>query len=163
MAEIKPFPGKLTKSKALGTPYVLNESQIVWLRTYYPDTSTHPLAALMGCSYQCVVRIAKRHGIAKDRQALRKRLSDIQYKIVRSERLRDKWCLPRKTAYHLPCKIYTKREIRRRWKAITKWGYIPSDYITERFILFYDENTRRSKKFETYSKKAGFEIKEWRE
>ena len=151
----------MTKSKVLGTPYVLNESQAEWLRTYYPYKSTQPLASMMGCMYATVDRIAKRLGIAKDRQALCKRLSDIRHKIVRSERLRDKWCLPRKTTFHLPSRIYTKREIRRRWNAKQKWGYIPGDYVTERFILFYDENTRRNKVFETYCRKAGFEIREW--
>lgn len=160
MTEIEPFPDTLLKSKALGTPYVLTEAQAEWLRRYYPDTSTHTLAALMGCSFQSVLRIAKRYGIAKDRQALRKCLSDIQHGIIRSERLRDKWCLPRRTTYYLPCKIYTKREIKRRWKAKKEWGYIPGDYITERFILFYDKQTNRNKKFEANSIKAGFEIKE---
>lgn len=158
--KIEPFPDTLSKSKAIGTPYVLTEAQAEWLRTYYPNNPSKALSMLMGCSRRTTNNLAKRYGIFKDRVAYPKRLSDIQKKLVESERRRERWGLPRQTNLHLPSKIYTGRELMRRCNSKKKWGYIPGDYITERFILFYDRHTNRNKKFEANSIKAGFEIKE---
>ena len=157
---IDPFPGTLTRSTTLGTPYVLTDEQEAWLRRWYPVENNAVLAHMMGTSCQTFIRIAKKRGLKKHMEAYSKRMSEIQLKIVESERRRDRWGLPRRTTYHLPWKAYTKKEIRRRWNAKRKWGYIPGDKVEERYVIFYDENTRRNKKFETYCIKAGFEIKE---
>lgn len=157
---IEPFPGKLTRSTQWGTPYVLTTEQEVWLRKYYPIEANATITKFLGIRLGTLKTLAKRHGITKDKEALSKILSENQKRLVESERRRERWGLPRKTTYHLPAKKYTKRELIRRWKAKKIWGYIPGDYVEERHVIFYDSQTKRNKKFETYCKKAGFEIKE---
>lgn len=115
---------------------------------------------MLGIGLSTLKTLAHRLGLTKDKEELSKRLSEGQKRLVESERRRGRWGLPRKTTYHLPTKKYTNRELIRRWKAKMTWGYIPGDYVWERYILYYDSQTRRNKKFETYCKKAGFEIKE---
>lgn len=157
---IDPFPGILSRSNSLGTPYVLTDDQAGWLRRFFPVESTEEIARMMGMHRSSVTRIARRLGIAKDREAYLRRLRDIQLRIVESERRRERWGLPRRTGYHLPTRAYTKKEISRRWNAKRKWGYIPGDKVEERYVIFYDGNTRRNKSFEHYCEKNGFTIKE---
>lgn len=164
---IEPFPGKLTRSTQWGTPYVLTTEQETWLSKWYPIESNAVLAQMMGTSYQTLIRMAQKRGLKKDMDAFRQRSKEIQLKIVESERRRDRWGLPRRTTYHLRNKILTKKEIKRRWKAKQK-GYIVMDARTEegwrqRYTIYYDGDTQRNRKFETFCKKAGFEIKEWEE
>lgn len=158
--KIVPFPGKINKSKSLGTPYVLTEEQVEWLRRYYPNNATGEIGKIMGLARTSVTRIAQRLGIAKDRIVYPQRLREIQLKIIESERRRDRWGLPRRTNLYLPRKAYTKKEIRRRWTAKRRWGYIPGDSMEERYIIFYDEHTKRNRIFEHYCIKNGFRIEE---
>lgn len=160
---IDPFPDTLTRSNTLGTPYVLTDKQEEWLRRWYPVENNAVLAQLMGVSCSTFIRMAKKRGIKKDMETYSKRMSEIQKRIVESERRRDRWGLPRRTTYHLREKKLTKKEIHRRWKA-KKWGYIIIDARSEEgfqrhHTIYYDEHTRRNKKFEIYCIKAGFEIR----
>lgn len=165
--KIDPFPGTLERSSSWGTPYVPTEEQAAWLCKWYPVCNNDVIAKMMGIGCSTVIRFAKRMGIVKDKGALSRRYSEIQKKIIESERRRDRWGLPRRTTYHLPHNNLTKREIIRRWKAKKKLGYIVVDARTEewnkRKVIYYDGNTSRSKKFEKYCRKAGFHIKEWDE
>lgn len=166
MAEIEPFPGKLTKSKALGTPYVLNESQIHWLAEWFPVTEDRTLMKMMGCSYMSVRRLAEKHGIKKDRVAMRERFSQTMKNIIESERRRDRWGLPRNTSLMLAHKPYSSSQTAVRHRAIKQGYVLATDCSYEgghRYVIYYDENTKRNAKFEKTYRKHGFEIKEWRE
>lgn len=160
---IDPFPGTLSRSTTLGTSYVLTDEQEAWLVKWYPIETNAILAQMMGVCCSTFIRMAKKHGLRKDMDAFRQRSRQIQLKIVESERRRDRWGLPRRTTYHIRAKKLTQKEITRRWKA-KKWGYIIADARSEegwrqRYIIYYDEHTRRNKKFEIYCIRAGFEIR----
>lgn len=159
------FPGFLAKSGSLGTPYLLTDEQLDWFRQYRPTTSDHTIARLMGVSYQTVRRMAARLGIAKDRASLGARLRQIQLDIVQSERRRMKWGLQRRTTYHLPSVPYTRAQVIKRWRAHSQFGYILSDDCSDeggsRYVIYYDEHTRRNKVFERYAIKNGFSIEPW--
>ncbi len=161
---IDPFPGQMRRCAAWGTPYILTPEQEAWLRKWYPIEKNDVLALMMGvCHYSTIIRLAHKLGLKKDRAAYAKRMSEVQLKLVESERRRGRWGLPRRTTYHLPTRILTKAEIRRRWNAKLR-GYIIADARSEegwwqRHTIYYDENTNRNKKFEIFCKKAGFEIK----
>ena len=162
MIDIDPFPGTLMRDTVLGTPYLLTEEQEAWLCKWYPIESNAVIAKMMGTATLTIIRMAQRRGIKKDMEAFRQRSREIQLKIVESERRRDRWGLPRRTTYHLRNKLLTPKEIKRRWKAKQR-GYIVADARSEegwrqRYTIWYDEKTRRNKNFETYCKRAGFEI-----
>ncbi len=164
----EPFPGKLTKSKKRGTPYVITPEQETWLTKNFPFMADKSLATAMGCAIVSVRRFAKKLGLQqKDREVMTQRFSKIQKDILESERRRERWCIERKTAIYIPRKKYDHEQLRRRWVAVKKYGYIlADDYSDEgghRYCIYYDENTRRNKRFEKYGMKHGFTFKEWKE
>lgn len=165
--KIGPFPGTLQRAKTLGTPYTLTDEQRAWLEKYFPICGDKDLAKAMGCAYMSVRRIAHKLGLAKDRDAMMLRFSAIQKSIIESERRKERWCLERKTNIYIPRKKYTSQQIRRRWQAVKKFGYILADDYSEegghRYVIYYNENTKRNKMFEKYSIKHGFRFEEWRE
>ena len=163
MIDIDPFPGELRKEKKLGTPYMLTDEQAEWLRRYFPVTADRIIQQMIGCSYMTVRRLAQRLGISKDRNAIHERYSQKMKEVVKSERRRDHWGLPRRTCLRLPFKKYTATEIRRRYKAVHKYNYILADDCSDegghRYCIYYDENTTRNERFEYNSRSAGFKIK----
>ena len=168
MKHIDPFPGTLTRDHSIkGWAFVLTDEQQAWLRMYFPCRPDKPLSKMMGCSYMSLRRIASKLGIKKDREVLRERYSAEMKSLVARERRKDRWGLPRSTNYKLCHKPYTEKEIRRRHNAVSKWGYVLADDCSEgsgnRYVIYYDQDTKRNKKFETYSKKNGFRIEEWSE
>lgn len=165
--KIDPFPGTLTKAKSLGTPYALTDEQRAWLAKWFPVVADKELAKAIGCAYMSVRRMAKKLGIAKDREVMRERFRETSKEIVESERRRDRWRLPRRTNFHLPFKKYTASQIARRRNAVHKYNYVLADDCSDegghRYVIYYDENTQRDERFEYNSRRAGFEIKRWQE
>ena len=60
-----------------------------------------------------------------------------------------------------PIKRYTASQIRRRYTAVHKFNYILPDDKSDRYTLYYDENTQRDERFEYNSRRAGFQILRW--
>lgn len=160
------FPGILTKSQTLGTPYILTDDQKAWLERYFPIQSDKDIAKAMGCAYMSVRRRAKKMGLVKDRVVMGQRYSKAQKDILESERKRVRWCLERRTKIYIPNKKYDHEQLRRRWYAVKKFGYILADDYSDdgghRYVIYYDQTTRRNKMFEKYSKKHGFKFEEWK-
>lgn len=83
-----------------------------------------------------------------------------QYK---RERRRKKLDLPPLTKLHTPEQAYTRKQRQYRRNMKDKCGYILGDYherFGERWVIYYDSNTKRSKIRERNAKKRGFQIKE---
>ncbi len=165
--ETDPFPGIIQRSKQHATPYILTDEQKEWLRRWFPVTPDHTLAKMMGVAYMTVRRMASKLGLSKDKAAYSERAKRAIRQIAESERRRARLCLPRRTRWNLPSKPYTPAQIRRRYHAIRKYGYVLAADCSEegghRFVIYWDKDTRRSKTFEEYSEIQGFRFKEWKD
>lgn len=158
------FPGKLTRSKTLGTPFTLSAEQAEWLRSNYPRESTIEIGKEMGCHRQTVVRLAHDLGLEKNRSLLSRRYSTQQKKIYDSERRRMRWGLPRRTTMKLKEKPYTRLQVQKRWKALTIGYVVDADCDGDnRYKIYFNEKTKRSKFFERCAVRAGFTIEEWKD
>lgn len=164
---ILPFPGQIIYGGSNGTSIVLTKQQEDWLRRYYPTQLSNHLASLMHIHRTSLTRLAKKLRLTKTSAYYvkkKKQLSEKAKNKIHSERLRDKWCLPRQTKYHLPLKPFTTAEIRRRHRAIASGYYVSSDLSEaggERYCIYYDDETIRRPRFESHCKQAGFQIKRW--
>lgn len=164
---IDPFPGTLTRAKVLGTPFILTDEQKAWFERYFPVQSDKDIAKAMGCAYMSVRRMAKKMGLVKDKAAMGRRYSEIQKGVLENERRRERWGLDRRTNIYIPHKKYDHEQLRRRCVAVKRYGYILADDYTDegghRYMIYFDQNTRRNKMFERYSKEHGFNFEEWKE
>lgn len=80
--------------------------------------------------------------------------------LIRKERLREIYGLPKKTKLHLPLTPYTRSQTTHRHNAL-KRGYLLNPDIKDmkdRFVIFYDSETERSEKFEKNLIKDGFTV-----
>lgn len=95
----------------------------------------------------------------KKRKALAERKSVKHKELWRKERLRHEYGLPRQTKLRVVSKAYTHLELRRRHLSL-QYGYIlPTDLrdeAGERYVIYYDDETRRNEKFEKNSIERGF-------
>lgn len=160
-----PFPGTIQRSARRGTPFILTDEQAEWLYRCFPVTPDHTLAKMIGVGYMTVRRMAAKLGLAKDKAAYSERSQRVIHQIAESERRRARLCLPSRTRWRLPSKPYTPLQLRKRYQAVHKYGYVLADDCSEggghRFVIYYDQETRRNKTFEEYSKIHGFRFKEW--
>lgn len=165
---IQPFPNEVKYGGNNGTTIVLTREQDKWLCLFYPTTLNKKLASMMGIDRTTLTRIAKRLGLTKSHayyQAKNELLSEQAKRLIEKERKRDSWGLTRHTKYHLPQKPFTRKELMRRHKALEK-GYVLSPDLTDdggkRHTIFYDNETKRSPRFEANCLLAGFQIKPWK-
>lgn len=114
----------------------------------------------------------REHPLAKFRRTnprkhrlVAKRRSEERKELIRKERLRAVYGLPRKTKLTniLMCK-YTRRQLSHRYNAIQR-GYILmedcSEQGGERYNIYYDADTKRSQRFEKNLIADGFTLKPW--
>jgi len=96
-----------------------------------------------------------------------KRMSEGRKELIRKERQRAVYGLPRKTKLTnvLTCK-YTKRQCSHRYNAMQR-GYILmedcSEQGGERYNIYYDAKTQRAPRFERNLIADGFTLKEWKD
>ncbi len=53
---------------------------------------------------------------------------------------------------------YTASQLRRRYMAVHRYNYILPSGKSDRYTLYYDENTTRNERFEYNCRRAGFQI-----
>ena len=84
--------------------------------------------------------------------------------IIRKEIRRIMYNLPRKTKLNLPMNPYKPSQIHHRYNAV-KRGYVLSDDCSEgspdRYIIFYDKDTKRCPQFEKNLIADGFKVQKW--
>ena len=107
--------------------------------------------------------LKKKH--PKRYRMLRQRQSDARKLAIKMERARMLYGLPRKTRIRqVVMTPYTRSQNNRRYNA-SKRGYILADTCAEgsghRFVIYYDNTTPRSPRFERNCMKDGFRFKEW--
>lgn len=93
------------------------------------------------------------------------RKSESRKELWRQERFRQQYGLARQTNLQMPEVNFTKRQICHRYNAQQR-GYIITECSRRqdspyRFVIFYDDDTERSEKFERNLIKDGFEPREW--
>lgn len=167
---MKPFPGKVVKDFTIKChPYALTDEQVAWLREVFPVTENIAIIRAMGISYPTLYKLAKRYGLKKSDeglQAIRQRQRDWHMRMNRQTRIHLMSGQQTGRCQNVRIKPFTKSQVCRRNKAVHLYGYIVTeghqarDHDPDRYIIYYDENTRRSAKFEANCKAAGFNIKE---
>lgn len=98
----------------------------------------------------------------KQKTEMKIKRSAERLKLWEKERWRMSMGLPRKTRLILPQVSYSRIQLQRRWNAIKRYGYILGDTreeFCERLVIYYDEETKRSKLFEKNSIKCGFQFR----
>ena len=91
-----------------------------------------------------------------------KRKSEARRAVWADERRRVRIGLSQKTRLNMPQFPFTRQQANVRYRALN-WGYILGDRrenLGERYIIFYDNNTRRSPIFEQNLDSYGFTLRE---
>ena len=94
--------------------------------------------------------------------AMVKRRSDERRELIRKERLREIYGLPRKTKLRLPMNNFTSSQKGHRYNALKRGYFVMADCSEqsgERYNIYYDQDTKRSELFERNLVKDGFTIK----
>lgn len=164
-----PFPGELQKVVSKAHPYMLTDEQQEWLRDTFPVTENIHIVRAMGISYPTLYKLAKRYGLKKSddgMNAIRKRQGEWHKRQCRQERLRLLGGGQPRECTNIRLVAFTKSQISRRNKAVKLYGYIVTsghemhDNHPDRWVIFYDRHTKRSKSFESNGQKDGFIFKE---
>lgn len=95
-------------------------------------------------------------------KAIKRRWSRNRTEQIAKERKRADWGLGQKTHLHLPQFKFTRRQLCHRYNAMRR-GYILGDMrerFGERYTIYYNDDTERSKLFEKNLVADGFELKE---
>ena len=167
---MKPFPGTIRKDFTIKChPYNLTDDQVEWLREVFPVTENLTIIQQMGISYPTLYKLTKQYGLIKTEEgltAIRKRKSDRQRMMFRLARLQLMGGQTPHRCTNVRIQPYTKHQINRRNRAVSRYGYIVKDGYQardndpERYIIYYDEQTQRSPTFEANCAIDGFQIKE---
>lgn len=91
---------------------------------------------------------------------LMKRRSEKRKALIAKERKHVMWGISQRTNLHLPSEVYTKRQTAHRYSALNR-GYLlgsKREFSGERYVIYYDEYTVRSPKFEKNCIADGFTI-----
>lgn len=107
------------------------------------------------------IKSLKRKNPRKYKRMLEMR-KESRVELIRKEKRRAIYGLERHTKLYLPVVAYTKRQTSHRHNALRR-GYFYSDvrdeHSPERFIIYYDDDTQRSAKFEQNLISDGFTVK----
>jgi len=91
------------------------------------------------------------------------KMGEARKELFRRERMRERLGLTRETRFRRNrlglCKNYSTSERNRRRSAF-KSGYILGDVVTERYIIYWDDETERRPVFEKNCEAAGFKVLE---
>lgn len=92
-----------------------------------------------------------------------KRRSEQRTALIAKERRHVRWGLDQTTGLHIPHDNYTTSQTNRRYHA-SRRGYIlgnKAEFSGERYVIYYDDNTDRSRRFEDNLLADGFTIKQY--
>ena len=165
---MKPFPGILQRSKKGYHPYVLNKEQKAWLRETYPVTENRLIAKAMGASWPSTYKLVKQLKLHKSKEGLQtiyERQRHQHSRMNRQARLSLLGGTQPEQCTNIRLKPYTKKQMHCRHRAVKLYGYIVYDghYLRdndpERYCIFYDSDTQRSKRFEDTCAKYGLTVK----
>lgn len=160
---MKEFPLPLFRARS--GRIVLDEAQRDWLRETFPVTENNIVCRMMGISWPTLYRLAHDLGISKTvegMKAIRKRQGEWHSRKVRQEKLRLLGGGRPMECTNVRLQPFTKGQVGRRHRAVSRYGYIITeghvmhDCHPDRWVIFYDDGTRRSQRFEENSRGGGF-------
>ena len=155
------FPGKLNRATR-NHPYTLTAEQEAWLRATFPTTENTVIAKAMGVSYPTLYYMAKHLNLEKSKEGLRAihlRQGQQHSKMNRHERLRIMSGEKSERCKNVRAMPYTRQQVSIRHKALRRGYILPTntaDHSSDRYTIFYDDETERSSRFEANSKNKGF-------
>lgn len=162
---IDPFPGKKKKKRQ---KYILTHRQKEWLRKWHPCTENKVLEQMSDYSHVTLARFIKELGLKKSGEgfeAIMQRKGERMRELYRKERLRLLYGLPKQTRIYTPLKNYNGAQSSCRRHALEK-GYVLNTDCKEgspsRWVIYYDDKTRRDEVFERNCNKNGFRVQEWK-
>ena len=164
-----PFPGTIHRSTDGCHKYILNDEQEAWLRATFPVTENRAIAYAMGITYQTLYRIVHSLGLKKSEdgmKAIRQRQCNDHARMNRHNRLLMMSGHHPPKCTNIRTKPYTRNQTICRSRAVHVHGYMVyngfdlRDDDDERFKIFYNEDTRRSARFEATCRRHGLTIEE---
>ena len=169
---MRPFPGELKRSPVGYHPYLLNDEQEAWLRDTFPVTENRRIVKAMGLTWPSLYRIVRALGITKSEEglaAIKKRQGEDHHHLNHHFRLLHMSGQASDRCTNIRIKAFTKKQVHCRHRAATLYGYVVfngydlRDHDTDRYTIYYDDNTRRSTRFEATCQRYGLKIEEYKE
>ena len=161
---MRPFPGELQKVTSKAHPYTLNDEQRTWFCETFPVTENRKMMEVMGVSWPTLHKLAHELGLRKSDEwikEIRQRKCEEHRRMNRHHKLllMSGHTLIRCT--NLRAQPYTERQKDIRHDALER-GYLLDEDISERsrgrYVIYYDDETKRSARFEETCKRHGFKI-----
>ena len=109
------------------------------------------------------IHVVKRNDIMRYNELMQKK-SQQRKELIYKERRRELYCIERKTRLHLPVNRYTRSQISHRCNAINRGYIIVDDYSEhggERYNIYFDGDTDRSRILERNLERDGFTVLAW--
>lgn len=179
------FPGILKKD---GRRWVLNDEQRAWMERYYPVMVNRELCQALGISKKSLWLIAEKLNLRKSAEGAFKirgeatarywaRLKDENpeaYKrkgtrhstllkdLYKKEVRRQTMGLTRETHWHVVMNSYTASQRDHRHQAFKRGYLLPERRdIENRYVIWWDEDTKRGERFERNLARDGFAVKRY--
>lgn len=163
-SDIPPFPGSMQKIVSKSHPYMLTPEQQAWLAETFPVTENRRIMEVMGISYPTLYKLAHGLGLKKSKEgleAIHRRQCEEHKRVNRHHRLLLMSGQKITRCTNLKVQPYTKRQIDIRRSALDR-GYLLDEDISEgshgRYTIYYDDDTKRSVRFEQTCKSNGLRI-----
>ena len=169
---MRPFPGELRRSPTGYHPYILDAEQEAWLREIFPVTENRLVEKAMRTTHPTLYKLVKALGIVKSKEGLasiKKRQGETHHHINRHFRLLHMGGQANDRCTNIRIRAFTKKQVHCRHRAATLYGYVVfngydlRDHDTDRYTIYYDENTKRSARFEATCQRYGLKIEEYKE
>ena len=160
------FPGILKKD---GRRWVLNDEQRAWMERYYPVTVNRDMCQALGISKRSLERIKGRLGLSKGAEGMKKtreeagRLcSETERNLGKAEVRREIMGLTRKTRWHVVMNKFTISQKNHSHQAFIKGYILPDGHdLKNRYVIWWDEDTKRGERFESNLARNGFVVKRY--
>ena len=147
---------------------VLDEAQREWLRETFPVTENAAVCMAMGVSRPTLYRLVKEMGLRRSSDGLReikRRQGRRHHRMVIAERMRmmgggrPERCGNIRIVPFTSVQVMCRHNAKRNHGYLVADGYGMGDGHPDRWVIFYDEGTRRSERFEANCREKGFVFK----
>ena len=161
---MKPFPGPLKKEKSSRHPYILTAEQEAWFCETFPTEKNEKIMSVMGISPRTLRKFALKFRLKKNPEwikLIKKQNGEEHKRKNRHVRLMMISGHNTTKCTNIRAQAYTPHQTDLRHRAL-KRGYLLDEDISEgsrgRYVIYYDDETRRSAKFEANCLRNGLRI-----
>lgn len=139
------------------------------MERYYPVTVNRDMCQALGISKRSLERIKGRLGLSKGAEGMKKtreeagRLcSATERNLRKAEVRRQMMGLTRKTRWHVVMNKFTISQKNHRHQALIKGYILPDGHdLKNRYVIWWDEDTKRGERFESNLARNGFVVKRY--